>query len=223
MNLNKIAFLFFLASICNASFAGEAMLFDEPNFVAYQDGGKVYGFYDARDPRFSCSFFFYEDGSSGLNEIDGYSNTGLSTFVPGGKIFYYKGRNKGFDIAASLYRDEDEWMVRTKSGQAGCENAAGSFLATPNNSIGFSYHVEKKISALGIRLVERKTILHDMRNGEFIPRKGYLTTRDSVVLIDSRLDYSLVRYVNPYDNSKNQGKVVTGWVKSGDLVNPFPR
>lgn len=109
-----------------SGFAGEAIFFDDPGLVGYRDHGRIYGFYGAENKKFSCAFFFFQD-ESGLNrpDVNGYADTGLLTFVPGDNSFEFSDRDKLFDIKGDLYRSEDEWVIKTSTGQAGCENSTG--------------------------------------------------------------------------------------------------
>ncbi|MBB5408624.1 hypothetical protein HDG34_002561 [Paraburkholderia sp. HC6.4b] len=224
INLSK--FLIGVAIILGGAapgFAGEAILFDDPSLVGYREGGRIYGFYDAENEKFSCSFLFFQDdkGSHSL-DIDGYTDTKLLTFVPGNGSFKFSNRDKSFDIRGDLYRNGNEWVIKTSSGQAGCENATGGFIFDLGSMEAAKYYAVKKIPAIGIRLVNGKSSLYDYRDGKFLAKKSYLTKWNVVVILETHNQFSLVRFADPRLNVESYGRVTTGWVHTSDLVNPFP-
>ncbi|WP_353556567.1 hypothetical protein [Paraburkholderia terrae] len=221
-NLNKIITLLSLLVFRQLSNAGEAILFDQNNLFAFSDKGVISGFYDAENDKFSCYFLFSQqpDDKHPPPKVDTYSATRLQTFIPGDDSLYFENRLKDYDIEGTLYRDGDEWVIRTSRPQAGCANAMGIFEFDPSDIRAETYAVSKRIPAIGIRLVNSKTSFYDLRGGQFFARKGYLTKGDGVIVFKEFRGYSYVRYVNP--NSSQEGRVTTGWVHSADLANPFP-
>lgn len=221
-NLNKIIFFLLISTFGQLCYSGEAILFDQSNLFAYSDNGIISGFYDSENDKFSCYFLFSQqsDQKNLPPKIGDFSATKLLTFIPGDDSLYFEGRLKGYDIDSTLYRDDDEWIIRTSRPQAGCANAMGVFEFDPLDNRAEGYTVSKRIPAIGIRLVNSKTLFYDLRGGRFVARKGYLTKSDGVIVLKEYEKYSYVRHVNP--NSSEEGKVTTGWVHSADLVNPFP-
>ncbi|SIT50599.1 conserved hypothetical protein [Paraburkholderia piptadeniae] len=212
-----------MLGLTTPGFAGEAILFDDPSLVGYVDDGRISGFYDAENEKFSCSFFFLQDNEE-LHppNLDGYTDTKLLTFVPSDKSFEFSRRDKSFDIKGDLYRSGNEWVIKTSSAQAGCENAAGGFIFKLGSLEATKYVVAKKIAAIGIRLVSGKSIIHDYRSRKFIATKSYLIKWNVVVVLETRNQFSLVRFADPRLNADSYGRVTTGWVRSSDLVDPFP-
>ncbi|MBP0590014.1 hypothetical protein J8I87_09825 [Paraburkholderia sp. LEh10] len=98
----------------------------------------------------------------------------------------------------------------------------GTFTFDPNDFRSVSYYVQQEIPAIGIALAKRKTNFFDYQNGTYVARKGYLAKWNAVIILQIRDQFSLVRFVNPHTNVENFGRVTTGWVRSSDLVNPFP-
>jgi hypothetical protein len=166
--------------------------------------------------------FFEEDIASKVEEDKGYSTTKIFTFVPGNDSFLFLNRNKTFDIPGNLYRRENEWIIKTSSGQAGCENATGTFIFDRDDSNAVTYVVRKKIPAIGIRLVKSKSYIYDYRDSKFFIRKRYLTKWNGVVVLQARDQFSYVRFADPRTNGTSQGRITTGWIRTVDLVNPFP-
>jgi hypothetical protein len=223
-NINKIiACAYLMLAMTAQGFAGEAILFDDPGLVAYRDGDRIYGFYDAKNEKFSCNFFFFEKKAGAANSvIDGYSDTKVLTFIPDEKSFEFSNRDRDFDIDGDLYSRKDEWVMRTSSGQAGCENSAGGFIFNLESTEATKYHIARMLSSSGIRIVRSKTFLYDRRGKKFFARRGYLAKWNSVVVLESQNQYSLIRFTDPRLNVKSYGRVTTGWVRSADLVDPFP-
>ncbi|MGF6607140.1 hypothetical protein OKW45_002040 [Paraburkholderia sp. WSM4175] len=206
-----------------SAYAGKAVLFDQPNLIGFRDGEVVSGFYDGENAKFSCLFFFFQNGrESQTSKATGYTETKLSTFAPGENSFEFSNRDRTFDIDGNLYRRENEWIVKTATAQAGCENATGTFTFDPNDFRATSYYSEKEIPAIGICLVKEKSYLYDYHDGKFTMRKGYLTKWNGVIVLQTHDQFSLVRFADPRMNVENPGRITTGWVHSADLVNPFP-
>ncbi len=222
-NSSKSIALLFVASLSSSlSFAGEAIIFDHPGLIGFHDGSSVSGFYDSRNAKFSCSFLFAEDrGKSDAKDVDDYIATPLLTFVLGEKSPSFANRNKAFDIKANLYRRDDEWVIQTEAGQAGCENAAGTFTFGPKDYRSVSYRVTQQVPAIGIRIAKRKTIFYDNRDGKFVARKSYLVYGDGVVALKTQGDFSYIRYVGA--GPRGEGRITFGWVRTADLVDPFPK
>jgi hypothetical protein len=168
-------------------------------------------------------FVFWNRVDSKATAKERFSETKILTFVPGDKSFLFAGRDATFDIPGNLYRNEDEWSIKTSRGQAGCENATGEFMfdldANPGAHI---YNVQKKISAIGIRLVAGKSYFYEYSGGGFVKRKGYLTKWNGVVVLKTRGQFSYVRFVDARLDAASPGRVTTGWLRTGDLVDPFP-
>jgi hypothetical protein len=220
VNLNKFFILFaiFSGSAC----AGDMVTFDKPDLVIFDDAAGLSGFYSATDGKRSCTFLFAEGGSSGeFNGNKYFSRTKILTFLPDNKSLLFSNRHKDFDIDGVLYRRDDEWVIKTSRTQAGCGNAEGVFEFDPGDLRSVSYFVKNKVPAVGIRLIEEKTNFYNMMDGKFIVRKGYLTRGDGVVVLKTHGQFSYVRYSDPGPDS--DGRISTGWVRSADLVNPFPR
>ena len=224
INLNKIiAFIVILLLRISATYAGQAIIFDNPNLIGFRNGEAVSGFYDAENKKFSCLFLFFQDRKeSKAVSVKGYTNTKLLTFTPSEDSFEFSNRNRTYDIDGSLYRRENEWIIRTTSAQAGCENAMGTFTFDPDDFRAASYYVEQELPAIGIRLIKNRSNFYDFRGGKFVARKGYLTKWNGVVILRTLDQFSFVRFVDPRANVENPGRVTTGWVRSADLANPFP-
>ncbi|UTV59017.1 hypothetical protein [Burkholderia arboris] len=218
---SKFIVLLLVASISRLSFAGDAILFNDPSLIGFRNGSAVSGFYDSRNAKFSCSFLFVEDGggSSGVS-VEDYIDTPLLTFVLGGLSPEFQNRNKVFDIKGILYRRDSEWVIQTEIGQAGCENATGVFTFGPKDFRSTTYHVVREVPAIGIRIVKGKAAFYDNRDGKFVARKSYLVEGDGVIVMKNQGDFSYIRYVGT--GPKFDGRVTFGWVHARDLVDPFP-
>ncbi|MGN6804763.1 MAG: hypothetical protein ACTHJZ_02335, partial [Trinickia sp.] len=153
---------------------------------------------------------------------DGFSDTKISTFTPSGKSFLLDDRDKTFDIDGDLYRKGGDWIIKTSTAQAGCENSAGTFIFDRDTSDAITYSITQEIPAIGIRLVKSKSYFYDYISGRYVVRKGYLTKWSGVVVLKTQDDFSYVRFVDPHIDAKTSGKITTGWIHSNDLVNPFP-
>ncbi len=220
-NLNKYLAIIFLV-LYKMAFAGDVIIFDKPSLVAYSDNFKISGLYSASDGKRSCVFLFFATKSD-VNIVDDekFSSTRIYTFLPGGNgSFKFSDRNGDYDIDGILFRRSDEWIIKTLKTQAGCGNAEGDFAFNPDDIRSTSFYIKSKVQAFGIRMVKAKTFFYDRRAGKYISRKGYLSTRDGVVVLRTHDAYSYVRYSDPGPNAN--GRVTTGWIRSADLENPYP-
>ncbi|WP_193101930.1 hypothetical protein [Burkholderia sp. Z1] len=221
-NLSKFVVLGLVAIFLpRFALAGEAIIFNEPSLIGFRDGEVISGVYDSRNEKFSCSFLFAEDtGEKKTANVDGYTETPILTFVIGEKSPEFSDRDKVFDIKADLYRRDNEWVIQTRSAQAGCENATGTFVFDLKDFRAVTYYVTKEVPAIGIRIVKGKAVFFDNHNGNFLAKKSYLVDRDAVVVLKAQGEYSYIRYVGT--GPKFEGRVTFGWLRSKDLVDPFP-
>ena len=83
-----------------------------------------------------------------------------------------------------------------------------------------SKELEKKTEAIGIRALSKKSPFYKKIGLRFDSTRAYLVEGDVVVVLATSSAYSYVRYANP--DLTSGGRVTTGWVRSADLVNPFP-
>jgi hypothetical protein len=222
-NLNKFfVSLIFILSLGTA-WGGEAVIFDHPSLIAYIENGRVIGLYNSENEKFSCYFLFQQDDDQGVDfgrEIAGYKPTGILTFVTGDKSPRYEDRFKQYDRGGVLYRNDDRWVIKMSPPQIGCGNAMGVFDSGPPDAEG--YTVVDEVKAIGIKIVASRTTFYDFRRGRFVPRRGYLVADNSVIVLQTRDEFSLVRFADPQTNVQSYGRVTTGWVHTSNLVDPFP-
>lgn len=221
-NLSKKIILLSPFILSHGVWAGQAVIFDRPELISFDDRGKLSGYYNSSDNRRSCTFLFSQVG----RELKGspqppYSQAEIFTFVPKGDDFKFSNRERSFDMKGQVYRRDDTWIIRTNEGQAGCENGLGAFVSPPADKVGGEmFSVTKRISAIGVRLVNRKSFFYDLQSGKFVARKGYLLKWNGVIVLRVHGRFSYVRYSE--SNPPSSDRVTTGWVRSIDLVNPFP-
>ncbi|MFL9963506.1 hypothetical protein PQR02_21025 [Paraburkholderia sediminicola] len=199
INLNKIiAFIATSILPIPVAYAGHVIIFDNPNLIGFRNGETVSGFYDAEDQKFSCFFLFFQDKKEpkAVN-VNGYTDIKLLTFTPSEDSFEFSNRNRTYDIGGNLYRRENEWIIRTTTAQAGCENAMGTFTFDSDDFRAASYYVEQELPAIGIRLIKNKSNFYDYRGGKFVARKGYLTKWNGVVILRTLDQFSFVRSSTP--------------------------
>ncbi|MEC5407847.1 hypothetical protein VOM14_20045 [Paraburkholderia sp. MPAMCS5] len=223
-NLSKTFVFFLLATSSCEVWSGQAFSFDKPGLVSFEDHGAISGYYNVSDGERSCTFLFVSAGGE-INDPSKspYSEVKLLTFVPRENSFSFSERDKSYDISGTLYRRDGTWIVRTDEGQAGCENSLGSFMSSRSDKVGGEiFSVRRTISATGIRLIGRKTYLFDLKRGRYVAKKAYLTKWDGVIVLQTHEPFTLVRFADAKSNVANPGKVTTGWVRSADLVDPFP-
>ncbi|MFL9966230.1 hypothetical protein PQR02_35570 [Paraburkholderia sediminicola] len=154
--------------------------------------------------------------------IIGYKDTELLTFVQSENRPLFTQRDRDFDVSGVLYSDGDRWVLQTDTEQAGCGNAMGGFGFPPSDRSINNFFVEKRIQAIGIRTVIRKSYLHDKTTTSFSRRKAYLTASDNVLVLQERDGFSYVRFSDPRSYAAHPGALTLGWLRSADLVNPFP-
>lgn len=226
MNSNKKIAKLSILFVCYFSFssmAGTALIFDSPNLLALEQGGGMVGFYAARNEKFSCDFLFFSNQDGRRHQaVIGYRETELLAFIQSGKRMIFAQRDRDFDVSGVLYRDGDRWVLQTDVEPAGCGNAMGGFGFAPSTRSINNFYVEKRIRAVGIRTVIRKSYLHEKTATSFSRRKAYLTASDNVLVLQERDGFSYVRFSDPRSYVANPGAVTLGWVRSTDLVNPFP-
>ncbi|REE19213.1 hypothetical protein B0G71_2288 [Paraburkholderia sp. BL27I4N3] len=222
-NLNKGLLLFFASFVASHAWAANVLIFDSPNLIGVDDNGFLSGFYSANNGKTSCFYLFVQRHTErNLPDSGEYSAREILTFTPQDRSFLFGDRNKDYDIGGYLYGRGDTMIIRTSKTQAGCGNAMGAFEFGPEESGAFPYTVEKRIPAIGIRLIKNRSLFYDYKDGKFVARKGYLTKWDGVVVLRTRDRFSYVRFADPGANVADPGRVTTGWIHSADLVNPFP-
>jgi hypothetical protein len=225
INLNKFVVFVLCSLYMQISWAaGEAVIFDRSELIAFDENNVIAGYYNAQGDRKSCLFLFAQVDQKMKGETESpYSEVKILTFVPGEDNFAYQNRDKMFDISGALYRRDETWLIRTDEEQAGCENALGEFTTYPRGKVGGEiFSMQKRVPAIGIRLVSRKSYFYDLRDGKFVARKGYLTKWNGVIVLDTHEQFSYVRFADSRVNVVGSARVTTGWVHSTDLVNPFP-
>lgn len=101
INLNKfVAFVLCFLCVQIAWAAGEAVIFDRSELIAFDAGNLVSGYYNAQDDRKSCIFIFTQADPEIKEGADSpYSETKIFTFVPKEDNFTYQDRDKMFDIS----------------------------------------------------------------------------------------------------------------------------
>nr|WKF55909.1 hypothetical protein HUO10_000353 [Paraburkholderia busanensis] len=220
IRLNKIVLFFGVLIFATSAFAGSALLFQDPYLLAYKDSDKITGIYSSIGSVRSCYFLFYGSLNKEHPDNNGYSASEIETFLPGEKILDFENRDRAFDISGKLYRDDDGWVIRTTHPQAGCASAQGVFEFDPPDFRAKNYEIKSTVPAMGIRIVKSKSFFYDLKDEKFVPRKGYLTKWNGVVVLKISRDFSYVRYVDT--GPKFDGRVTFGWLRSNDLVDPFP-
>jgi hypothetical protein len=221
-NLNRgILYVFFVIIILAGSmsaFAGTLLIFDNPRLVALESDGEIVGYYGTHDRISSCGFFFStikEEGHS--SELNRLLPRPIETHVLAGPVYDYSHRDSLFDIPGKLFQGPQGWMLQTSETQAGCNNASGTFKYGPDDLRAAWYFPVKKMPAMNIRVIGRRTFLYVLRGGKLSATKFFLTGGSAVVIIDRRQWFSNVRFVHP-----STGKIAIGWVHTADLLNPFP-
>lgn len=228
ININKIvigsALTLVIAMFAKISVAGIVTIFDDLNFVTYKSGTELSGFYHSRDGMFSCGFLFHNRDEVILKSEGGVTEVRVMTFdfVPHSPKYTYEQRDPRSDIEGTIYLDGDKVSLKTDSPHGGCQSAAGMFDSSPGERGASTYSEVRSIDAIGIFAVGKKTFLY---NGAGSSRSSkYLLPGDLVVAIRRLRGYVFVRFVNPdsqIDESDSK-RVATGWVRSADLVDPFP-
>lgn len=208
-------------TVSGSVFAGSAVLFQQPYLIAFVNSNRVTGIYSRIGEAGSCYFLFY--GVFGKNYPDkmDYSTFKINTFLSGDSSLDFASRDKDYDIDGYLYKKDEGWVLRTVSPQAGCSSAQGIFSADPPDISATEFFISSEIPALGIRLVKKRSTLHELKGGEFIVKKSYLVSGDAVVVLKVRGEFSYIRYVNT--GPKFEGRITFGWLRSKDLIDPFPR
>ncbi|MFM0238947.1 hypothetical protein [Paraburkholderia phytofirmans] len=223
MILNKKILLYSLMVFCNLCHAADVVIFDSPNLIAVTSENSLRGYYGALEKGASCMFFFTADLKNSKKTSDGlYSTFDVATYALNSEQFLYAKRDVRFDTPGKLYVMGDQWIIKTDAEPPGCGGAVGFFHLGPYDHDATRYYVSRKIPALGLDIVTRKTFFHDKRGRSFLKRKTYLTAGDVVAVLKQDGVYFFVRYTDPDYFNPVPGKVTAGWVRSTDLNDPFP-
>jgi hypothetical protein len=211
-----------ILSFSGAANAAELLIFDSPNMIMLNERDGVIGYYGSVEGDKNCEFFFYQARESSFKEGE-YSGRDISSFsfaFPP-KSYRYKDRDGRFDSAGAVYSLQDQRVVRIDNPAPGCVGwAVGSFGKRPGDKYVVRYTIEKKTEAIGIRALSKKSTFYKKIGLRFDSTRAYLVEGDVVVVLATSSAYSYVRYANP--DLTSGGRVTTGWVRSADLVNPFP-
>jgi hypothetical protein len=222
-HLNKCLLIILVAlSFPGLVDAAELLIFDYPNMMMLRNGKKLTGYYGAVEGDKNCEFFFVQTEKLSAME-EGYLRGGVSSFsfaFPP-ESYRYNDRDKRFDSVGEVYELQDQRIVRIDNPEPGCVGwAVGSFGKKPGDKDAIRYTIESRIEAVGIRVVSHKAILYKKDGARFDRTHAYLVTGDVVVVLATSSLYAHVRYTDP--NSAREGRVITGWLRSSDLVDPFP-
>jgi hypothetical protein len=224
-NVKIFGFLLrFLATVVVLNFivsgsvlAGNLISFGNKNLIVYEQDGKIYGYYGMSIPEivsdqvfrptFSCFFFFYSVGP--VQQKRGAANI---------RAFYtesdYNQRDLRGDLLGQLLIDGANWTITLESEPAGCGSAAGGGFSE-NDAL--PYQEEKRVPAIGILAVMRKTHLYNENGANFSPRRAYLIKGDVVVVLNRSGKYVFVKFLNPETSETS-----TGWIPEVNLTSPFP-
>jgi len=226
MNSNKIFLLFgFMATafFCGFSHASGLLVFDSPSLIIVRSGERLYGYYGALEKNNSCMFFFTGNSRNHGKTKDGvYSTLDVVTYALDSNQYHYTQRDKQYDMPGKIYIMGDQWIIQTTGEPPGCGGATGFFHLGPYDHDVFRYYVSNEISAVGIRVASKKTSFYERRGVLFSKRKAYITPGDVVTVLKISGDFSYARYTNPDYFNPTPGKVISGWIRTSDLENPFP-
>jgi hypothetical protein len=210
--LNNLLFILFSA-IALSTEAQTLFEFSDSNLTAFSVGEKVYGFFDARQPKgiqpnFSCIFFF-ESIKKSNNEFT------LKTFYTEKT---YDDRDKESDINGALFIQEDKWIIHTNEFHGGCASGVGdNFIADFKHPHPAVFDVVKKSPAFGVYTLMKKSFFHKKKSRDIYERKStYLLKNDNVIVLDRTTNFSYVQFSNPETSKKT-----SGWIQNSDLINPF--
>jgi len=223
VNVIKIATVAYAFLLSGLSSAGVASIFDDPYLVTVETGGNIIGYYASENDRFSCTFLFMGNLNKIKNEPS--SNFNILNIKTFNIDFYashyrYSQRDKNWDIPGNLFIRGNELILKTEAPHGGCNSVAGLFNGGPGDAGVVQYSKRKKINAIGIGVVNKKTFFFDKAGSE--KRKGFLVVGNIVVILSRRSDYSYVRFTNPSFMISNPGETTMGWIKTNDLEDPFP-
>jgi hypothetical protein len=227
MNSNRLVSAFLSLCACltyHQSIAGTAIVFNSSYLVAFEQGKRIVGFYAAENEKFSCSFLFFTTPYSEKYhpEVAGYKSAEVFTFVQSDDRLRFGERDSEFDVRGVIYSTGDQWVLQTDTEQAGCGNGTGGFSFGPSGSALNRFSIENRFPAIGLRTVIRKSYLYE-RNKDFFNRKPkYLTKNDNVIVLNEKSGYSYVRFFDPRFYVSKPGAITLGWLRSADLLNPFP-
>lgn len=206
----------FVLFYCHAVIAGTISLYDESRLVTFTNGREIYGYYSAHNELFYCSFFFVT--KKNVRDSDGEVPLEAFNIDYENHRYTYTELDRAPFIRGVFSRKGKVVSIRTEKPQAGCQSAAGLF----SGDGGLPYTEVGEISGVGISVVNRKSFIH--RSPNSVDRHGYLLPGDAVAVIERKNGYSYIRYVNPdmliEDDDKRH--ISAGWVRSADLVDPFP-
>jgi len=202
--------------------AAELLIFDSPNMIVLNDRRGMVGYYGSVEGNKNCEFFFYQIGESSVREEEYYGrNINSFSFAFPPKSYRFQDRDRRFDSVGKVYDLKDQRIVRIDNPAPGCVGwAVGSFGKGPGDKDAVRYVIENKSEAVGIRALSRKSNFYKKIGQNFDRTLAYLVEGDVVVVLSALSNYSYVRYANP--DSFSEGRITTGWMRTADLVDPFP-
>ncbi|HEY0491479.1 MAG TPA: hypothetical protein VGD30_18360 [Telluria sp.] len=181
------------------------LVFDNPHLIATTSSKGIRGYFNMQHQilHFSCSFLFKETSREAGSPININS-------------FPVQNRTNEDHIPGRVWEKNGDWIIQTDEPQAGCGSAAGTFDKGPQDAHPTRYTILKRMSAIGIRVVLRKTKLNDKNGITFKNRTGFLVADDVVAAIEGDASFTRVRYVHP-----STARITTAWVSTSDLEDPF--
>lgn len=210
--INKCVSVFLISISCHAS-AQTLIEFDNTAMIAIKDGDKIFGVFDARQPKefkpnFSCSFFFKSIKKTN-NEYQ------LLTFFTNSS---FQDRDTDSDIKGVLIIKDSKWFLHTNEFHGGCASGIGeNFIAKSTDPFPAQFSVKKRSKSVGIRLVSRKAYFFKRsQDGDFTSSSRYLVDGDSVAVLKEEEAYSFIQYSKP-----DTSKITKGWIMNSDLTDPF--
>jgi hypothetical protein len=209
---NSFFLILFFASFFSSTKAGTLLEFDNNSLIAEISNEQIHGYYGYihQINPFSCVFFFDAKTSNDkVKKIEGYITDST-----------YKLRNQDLDSTGSIFINKTgDWIIQfDHAPDPGCINVGDSFREGPDDSSPMQFTIKKRTNILGIRLVNSKrSFFYIQTDGAFSKQKRFLTASDVVVVFKEKSGFSYVRYRNPRST-----RITTGWIRTQDLVNPYP-
>ena len=207
--------------------AATLFIFDKPNLVLVQGKKELTGYYEGRSNRsvlfadtsieYPCVFYIKSDDFSKSTDVRAFQRP-----VRNWDERPYTG--------GTAVPDDDRWQVQFDEIPQGCKSRpdGAQFLAhreessndgAPSdlNERGASFRIVKSEPVLSIMMVTRGSVAFSMSKNSFSKCDFSLSPGDIVVVLKKMRRFSHVRHLGA------DGKESRFWIKSSNLINPYPK
>lgn len=197
------------ASPCHAD---TVYAFSNPYLYAVRTNDRYFGFFSSLTRNSGCIFFFFQTENKFKARIP------IRIYETDGK---FPESTSKIDANGEIYMNGDNWTLRSNELNAGCTMKANivfpDFSAPEGEKKSNTFKVTKKFNGLAIKILNNKHYIYREINDSFVEQNSYLIDGDVVIVLAEKGEYSFVQYTNPMT-----AKIIKGWIRSHNIISPFP-